>query len=653
MNSRRIPSFFIGGLGLIAAMVACESASEDPADGGSTGCPLGLTPCGADGACVDLTQNALNCGQCGQACATAATCTAGVCQCGAGRTECSGTCVDTQGDGFNCGGCAITCQTGTFCSSGACTAACAAGTVACGSSCVDVQSNPEHCGGCDAACAPGQSCTAGVCGCPVGQDLCGAACTTLATDGSNCGRCGVVCGPAQSCEGGVCVGGGTGGAGTGGVGPGTGGVGPGTGGVGPGTGGAGTGGQPPTDVFTIDASLSSAIGTVGIVNWSTSVPIESAHIDFGRDATSWEYQAPVPTATQSGNRTLLLGMKPSTTYSFQVVAQGGGQTYTSGVKEITTQPVRSGLPPVSVTGTSEGFTMACIFGLAFGPSEQKSWTFIIDKDGDHVWWHQGSGGADCVRSMMSYDGQYMWMANGNVPGPSSGTLVRVGMDGLDERSYSVPNRHHDIAVLPDETIVYFEYENGDAQGCDVVKTLNPETEATATVFQVSQAGGGGGSCHSNAINWWPDQNLFTLSVLNWNSILAFTREGSLQWVLGGSASTYTGASWNAQHQHHLLGDSILIFNNQGSNGGSSILEYQLTGNQAQVVWDYSSGHASNQMGDVKRLSSSGHTLVSYSNQGVIQEVDASQQLIQEIITDQIGYTVRRTTLYGAPPPYAD
>jgi hypothetical protein len=222
------------------------------------------------------------------------------------------------------------------------------------------------------------------------------------------------------------------------------------------------------------------------------------------------------------------------------------------------------------------------------------------------------------------------------------------MDGTGERSYSVQNRHHDIAVLPDERVVYIEYEGGNANGCDLIKTLDPETEATSTLLQVSQVNGGSQDCHSNAINWWPDQYLFTLSVLNWNSILAFTQEGTVQWVLGGSASTYSGASWNAQHHHHLLGNSIVLFNNQGT-GGSSVLEYQLSGNQAQLIWEYSSGHSTQSMGDVKRLPN-GNTLVTYSNQGVIQEVDASQQLIQEITTDGIGYTVRRRTLYGPPPP---
>ena len=38
---------------------------------------------------------------------------------------------------------------------------------------------------------------------------------------------------------------------------------------------------------------------------------------------------------------------------------------------------------------------------------------------------------------------------------------------------------------------------------------------------------------------------------------------------------------------------------------------------------------------------------------VIQEVDTSWQLLQEITTQGIGYIVRRATLYGPPPPYAE
>jgi hypothetical protein len=95
----------------------------------------------------------------------------------------------------------------------------------------------------------------------------------------------------------------------------------------------------------------------------------------------------------------------------------------------------------------------------------------------------------------------------------------------------------------------------------------------------------------------------------------------------------------------------LLFNNNGTNG-SSALEYTLNGNQAQQIYNYASGKQTNSMGDAKRLPN-GNTLVTYSNPGVIHEADSSAQLVQEITTASIGYTVRRATLYGPGPPYQD
>src|SRR5262245_9337204 len=40
-------------------------------------------------------------------------------------------------------------------------------------------------------------------------------------------------------------------------------------------------------LFTIDASLSSAIETVGIVTWSISTSISEAYIEFGRDQNAF------------------------------------------------------------------------------------------------------------------------------------------------------------------------------------------------------------------------------------------------------------------------------------------------------------------------------------------------------------------------------
>jgi hypothetical protein len=66
------------------------------------------------------------------------------------------------------------------------------------------------------------------------------------------------------------------------------------------------------------------------------------------------------------------------------------------------------------------------------------------------------------------------------------------------------------------------------------------------------------------------------------------------------------------------------------------------------VWSYSSEHFSGTLGDVQRLPN-GNTLVTYSNQGLMHEVNSAGKLVQSIQSDSLGYSTHRPTLYGPPP----
>ena len=57
------------------------------------------------------------------------------------------------------------------------------------------------------------------------------------------------------------------------------------------------------------------------------------------------------------------------------------------------------------------------------------------------------------------------------------------------------------------------------------------------------------------------------------------------------------------------------------------------------------------MGDLQRMEN-GNTVIGFSTQGVLQEVDASGTLLQEWtwpIGASFGYIQKRKTLYGPPP----
>jgi len=190
------------------------------------------------GRCIDVTNSAANCGDCGMSCELGRACLNGTCDvgCGAGLTECLGRCVDTQSSFSDCGDCDRVCNAGEVCAAGVCSSeGCPDGTAACSGSCVDLLSSLMHCGGCNTTCSAGQtceagacscgdvqsdplncgacgrvcpggtSCVAGMCQCGGGFSLCGGRCVDLQTDGANCGGCGVSCGAGRLCDAGVCA----------------------------------------------------------------------------------------------------------------------------------------------------------------------------------------------------------------------------------------------------------------------------------------------------------------------------------------------------------------------------------------------------------------------------------------------------------------
>jgi hypothetical protein len=88
---------------------------------------------------------------------------------------------------------------------------------------------------------------------------------------------------------------------------------------------------------------------------------------------------------------------------------------------------------------------------------------------------------------------------------------------------------------------------------------------------------------------------------------------------------------------------LVLFANR-LDGGAGVVEYTLDG---QEVFRYAGGHSSVNLGDVQRLPE-GNTLVTYSNDSLIHEIDPQGNLVLEIDGGgyAFGYASWRSTLYG-------
>jgi hypothetical protein len=433
-----------------------------------------------------------------------------------------------------------------------------------------------------------------------------------------------------------------------------------------GDGGTGAG-TPTTCTFEQSSSVSPKIATVGIVTFSTSLAgPTSAQIDFGL-TTSYGLTAPVD-LTQPSYRTLLLGMKSSHLYHYRITATNAEGECQSPDYTIMTGPLANGLVKPSVTNydaasLAGGFL---ITGQYVANSNGSGPAFILDSDGDIVWWYNIE---DYVTgAVMDYAGTHMWI-NNHPPNLADAKVHRVTMDGMTDEDLTsqMPKLSHQLTVLPDETVAFYA-DDGGTEGCSDIKERAPDG-TVRTIVNSQKALGTTGQCHVNDIQYSPEDDTLVFSDHIHCAVAKIKRsDGSTVWILNGVTKTYTGDTWlGSEHGIQVLGvDDFLIFNNNsrsvggaipaclGTGDGSGVLEIKLDESTKTVseVWSYKAtgiAYQTDVMGDVQRLWN-GNLVVAFGGKGVIQEITPDGTVLQEMkTTTNFGYIQKRRTLYGPPP----
>jgi hypothetical protein len=239
------------------------------------------------------------------------------------------------------------------------------------------------------------------------------------------------------------------------------------------------------------------------------------------------------------------------------------------------------------------------------------------------------------------------------------------MDGLVEEDVEVETGHHDFTTTPVNGMLFLTGQGRD--GCSRVEKLSEEGELSL-LYDLRDAFGDGfeagpDSCHCNSIQYNPSDDSISVSCLVVNAYIKISAAGELLWVLGGSDSHFSGdVQWNRNHGHQMVSPTrILFFNNNGLSGQpqreavtgvSSLmleLELDLDERTATRSWTYDGGESSQTLGDVQRLPN-GNTHVTYSNAGLMHQVNADGNRVQEWDFPRgTGYARHRESLYGPPP----
>jgi hypothetical protein len=433
-------------------------------------------------------------------------------------------------------------------------------------------------------------------------------------------------------------------------------------------GGAGAGGGAQTCTFTPSSSLSPKIATVGIVTWSTTLAaVQSAHIDFGLTA-SYGMSAPVDLA-QPSYRTLLLGMKSSHLYHYRITATNAGGDCQSPDYTIMSGPLANGLVKPTVT-TNDAAALAggfLITGQYVQNANGSAPGYILDSDGDIVWWYNIEDYVTGV--VMDYAGTHMWI-NNHPPNLADAKVHRVSMDGMTDEDLSsqMAELSHQLTVMPDESVLFYAADSG-TEGCSDIKQRTPDG-TVRTIVNSQAALGTTGQCHVNNIQYSPEDDTLVFSDHIHCAVAKVRRtDGSVVWILNGETKTFTGDGWlGSEHGIQILGlDDFLIFNNNsrsiagttipesmGTGDGSGALEIKLdlTAKTVTKIWSYKAMGTTYQtdvMGDLQRLAN-GNIVIAFGGKGIIQEIKPDGTVLQEMrTTTNFGYIQKRATLYGPPP----
>ena len=403
---------------------------------------------------------------------------------------------------------------------------------------------------------------------------------------------------------------------------------------------------------------SDRIPTVGIVEWSLSgEPPSSARIlyrldDGGSASLNRSGAAPVD-LDEPGFRTLLLGLKQSSDYRFQIEATRAGRTCTSEEYLLPTTGSYPEAPAITrqlarPDAREPGFIVTSS-GTSLPPS-----AFIIDADGEIVWYVEGP--QNPTRARMDYEGRNMWMVGLNLTN-QVGEMRRVSMDGEEEQR-DVPGlerAHHDFTVMPGGRVAALVWGGPGIDPPSDLLIRSPDGALTVA-FAIGANLYRSDTYHANAIHYVPFDGGFTIADRNPSLVVKVSAEGSPQWQLGGACEDApVGAScsprdWSVIHGHHLLEDGAFVLFDNESVDEARVFEFQLDAEpgalRATLVEEYVGTAASSNLGDVQRLPS-GNTLITYSAAGEIVEVDPDWNPVQTFGV-RIGYTSWRPTLYGAP-----
>lgn len=402
--------------------------------------------------------------------------------------------------------------------------------------------------------------------------------------------------------------------------------------------------DPPQNVT---AEVDGSISTVVHVSWNTGES-STGYVEYGSGGALSE-RTPLETVSATEHSVSLLGLTADTEYDYRVVTWDGDDAAVSERQSVRTGFLPLGLPTISVQGDGhDQLVLAPILG-------QSTTVTVLNPEGDVVWYHRDERELDFYRARLSRNGRDLIYNAASVSGDPAddSELVRVALDGSGTTATAVPLLAHDFVEHEDGTLAAIVVEFREVDGVelrgDQIVEISPEGDRTTVwsawdCFDPTEDPGDdieAGWTFANALDYDRFEDAYYLSMRNFSSIAKIDRaSGECEWVLGSFGSTLDFAPGSArflhQHQFDVVGDHIVVMDNDGSAGTESrIVEYELdlTRNMATEVWQYVSDPSvyTFVLGEPTRLLN-GDSFITWSAAGQMERVTSEGERLWRLNT---------------------
>lgn len=422
--------------------------------------------------------------------------------------------------------------------------------------------------------------------------------------------------------------------------------------------------------------VSEVIPTVVTLSWSTIDPVVG-YIEYGQDG-AFDQSTPTDTPADRDHRITVLGLKAGGTYDLRSVsiASDGTETVSETVT-VTLEPPPPALAPLTVSEYDRDRAAPGGFVLTSVITTEGTWTTILDRDGDAVWYWQVDEGLSAYGARFDETSRSVYFLQVDQQGKAdTAGLLQVALDGSETTFTRTNMGHHDAVRLPDGTVSWLSYDfrTTDVEGdtlftvSDAILELPEGQDQEApdnrfSVFNLRPAyihcehfweelfdTGAVDYSHANSIMYDADRDVYRLMNRNLDALMIIDRAtGDVLHEIGGEyadiATEDPADMWSHGHMSHAWEGGFMVFDNGDHHEPkiSRVSEYALDEEAGTLerVWSWSDPDELfiPFFGDAQKLTDTYFT--AWTSSGRLQEVTPDGEIVWRAETD-LGMAIGRS-----------